>query len=400
MYYDFTIIGAGIVGLSVGLALTEKYKDANVLILEKEKDVAKHQTGRNSGVIHSGIYYNPGSLKAQLAKKGNSQMKEFCSEHDIPYDNSGKLIAATQNEELDELANLHKRAVENGLNVSKVDEFTIKEIEPHLKGGIAGLYVPSTGIVDYRKVAKAMADIIKKNNGKIWLNEEVRKIESLNSEVNISTENQKVKTKYLINCTGLMSDKVTNMSGVIADMKIVPFRGEYYELVPSKRHLVNNLIYPVPNPDFPFLGIHFTRMMNGKVLVGPNAVLSLKREGYKKNSINIKETLDTLSYPGFWKLAFPNAKEGIKEMYRSYNKRAFVKDLQRFIPAIEERDLIAAASGVRAQALDNEGNLLDDFLIINDKNIIHVCNAPSPAATASIEIGKEIVRDISKKFKI
>lgn len=399
MTYDFTIIGAGIVGLSVGLALTEQYNNAKIVVLEKEEAIATHQTGRNSGVIHSGIYYKPGSLKARLAKTGNQQIIEFCKLHGIPYDVCGKLIVATDESEIDNLNKLNQLGIQNGLEVEKVDQQTIHQMEPHLNG-IEGIYVPSTGIVDYQKVAQKFAEIIVERGGTLLLNEEVKEIENKNSEVEIATTNKKISTKYVINCSGLMSDRVTKLAGIQTDMQIVPFRGEYYELKLEKRHLVNNLIYPVPNPDFPFLGVHFTRMIDGRILVGPNAVLSLKREGYQKTSFNVKDAVDTLGYPGFWKLAFGNMGEGLKEMYRSFNKQAFLKDLQRFIPTIELDDLMPAQAGVRAQALDSSGALIDDFFIIQDQNTMHVCNAPSPAATASIEIGREIVQDVMKKTAI
>jgi len=393
MTYDFTIIGAGIIGLSVGLALTEQYEDAKILIIEKEADIAKHQTGRNSGVIHSGIYYKPGSLKARLAKIGNAQMVQFCHEHDIPYDVCGKLIVATEEAELENLQQLYERGLEHGLEVEEVTETTIQKIEPHLKG-ISGIRVPSTGIVDYKKVAETFMRLIQSRHGDILLGEEVKGITNNETDVEITTSTQTIVSKHLINCTGLMSDRVTKMAGIQTDMKIVPFRGEYYELKADKKHLVKNLIYPVPNPDFPFLGVHFTRMMDGRVLIGPNAVLSLKREGYNKTSFHMRDVLSTLSFPGFWKLASQNMGEGLKEMYRSFNKHAFIKGVQQFIPEIEAEDLLPATSGVRAQALDSDGNLMDDFFIIKEKNMFHVCNAPSPAATASIEIGREIVQDM------
>src|SRR5699024_10104431 len=303
MTYDFTIIEAGIVGLSVGLSLIEKYGNCNIIILEKETSIAKQQTGRNSGVIHSGIYYEPGSLKAKLAKKGNEQMINFCKEYNIPYKVTGKLIVATKEHELEDLKKLYIRGEKNGLKLEIINNQEIKKIEPHLKG-IQGIKVQNTGIVDYKNVAQAFADIYKSKGGEILLNEKVIKINNNSSEVTLETSNKKkITTKYLINCSGLMSDVITKQSGIHTDLQIVPFRGEYYELKKNKRHLVKNLIYPVPNPDFPFLGVHFTKMINGRVLIGPNAVLSLKREGYKKTSFNFKDSFTTLSYSGFWKLA-------------------------------------------------------------------------------------------------
>jgi len=400
MVYDFTIIGAGIVGLSVGFSLIKKYEGSRVLILEKEKSIAKHQTGRNSGVIHSGIYYEPGSLKAELAKKGNKQIVSFCKEHNIPYNISGKLIAATKENELENLNNLYERGLKNGLKLEKVDQRAMTTLEPNLNG-IQGIHVQSTGVVDYKLVAQAFAKVIKERGGEILLEEKVKKINNKSSEVIVETSsNKKITTKYLINCSGLMSDLITKKSGTHTDIKIVPFRGEYYELKPNKRYLVKNLIYPVPNPDFPFLGVHFTKMIDGRVLVGPNAVLSLKREGYKKISFSIRDSLDTFSYSGFWKLASKNMKEGLKEIYRSFHKNNFVANLQSYIPNIEKNDLIPATAGVRAQALKKNGFLVDDFHIIQDKNMLHICNAPSPAATASIEIGNKIINDMVEKSLI
>src|SRR5699024_10585583 len=341
MTYDFTVVGSGIVGLSVGLTLTKQFKGAKVLILEKESCFAKHQTGRNSGVIHSGIYYKPGSLKARLAKEGNKQIVEFSKKHNIPYEVCGKLIVAKEKKELSNLNKLYQLGLENGLSVEKVDEKTIKYMEPSLKG-IAGIYVQSTGIVDYKKVSETFVNLIKEQGGEILLGEEVKQIHKQKSEIKIKTSNKTIITKYLINCAGLMSDKVAKMSGVHTDMEIVPFRGEYYELKSEKSHLVKNLIYPVPDPDFPFLGVHFTRTIDDRVLVGPNAVLSLKREGYKKTSFNLKDTFNIFSFPGFWRLASKNMKEGLREMYRSFNKQSLLREVQSFIPEITARDLIPA----------------------------------------------------------
>lgn len=390
MKYDITIVGAGIVGLSVGMELANRFKGKKILLLEKEESIALHQTGQNSGVIHSGIYYKPGSLKAELAKKGNKQIKSFCEEHHVPYENCGKVIVATDESELPNLRNLHELGAKNGLDVEKVTKSDLAQAEPHLKG-VAGLRVPSTAIIDYGDISKAFAETIEINNGTILCNTELLNMEQENDSVKLYTSKGMFESRYVINCSGLYSDRVAEMSGIKTDMRIVPFRGEYYELKEEKRYLVKNLIYPVPNPDFPFLGVHFTRMIDGRVLVGPNAVLSMKREGYKKTSFSWRDMTNTLLFSGFWKLAIGNLSEGLKEMYRSYYKNAFVEDVQRFIPEIKKRDLIPAQAGVRAQALDSSGELLDDFMIIKANNTIHVCNAPSPAATASIDIGKSIV---------
>ncbi|UOQ95743.1 L-2-hydroxyglutarate oxidase [Halobacillus shinanisalinarum] len=388
--YDYSIIGGGIVGLSVGMELSRRYPNAKIVIVEKESELSLHQTGRNSGVIHSGIYYKPGSLKAKLARTGNQQIVEFCKEHGIEHDICGKVIVATNKDELTLLANLYDRGVQNQLDVEKVSMDELNEIEPHVRG-VAAIRVPSTGIVNYRQVAEVFADKIQQNGGEISLNTEVQDINTEKKSVELKTTRGVFKSRFLINCSGLFSDRITEMANIKTDMKIVPFRGEYFELKPEKHHLVKNLIYPVPNPDFPFLGVHFTRMMDGRVLIGPNAVLSFKREGYNKTDFQIKDFMEATTYPGFLKLAGRNLSEGLKEMYRSYSKKALIKDVQRFIPEIEAEDIVPGKSGVRAQALDSNGSLIDDFMIIKDKRAVHVCNAPSPAATASIEIGKEIV---------
>ncbi len=397
--FDFAIVGAGIVGLSVGMALSQQYKNASILILDKEAEISLHQTGRNSGVIHSGIYYKPGSLKAKLAKTGNKQMVEFCKTYGVKHEVCGKVIVATEEKELSLLENLYKRGVENGLRVERITADEVKEIEPHVNG-IAGIRVPSTGIVDYREVAASFARIIEKGNGIIALNTEVQSIDEEDEAVTLHTNKGDFQTRFLINCAGLLSDRVAEMSHVKTDLRIVPFRGEYYELKKDRRHLVKNMIYPVPNPDFPFLGVHFTRMNDGRVLIGPNAVLSFKREGYQKTSFLWKDFMETIAYPGFQKLAMENASEGLREMYRSFSKKQFIKDVQKFIPEIKREDLVPAKAGVRAQALDSDGALLDDFVIIQNKQMIHVCNAPSPAATASIEIGREIVKYLTKSISI
>lgn len=390
MNYDYAIIGGGIVGLSVGMEICQRFPNKKVLILEKEGALSEHQTGHNSGVIHSGIYYKPGSLKAELSRKGSQQMEEFCRKHGIPYEINGKVIVAVEEKELPLLENLYQRGIENGLNVKKITTAKLKEIEPYVQG-IGAIQVPTTGVVNYRTVAEKFGEIINMHGGDIRLNTKVEAINSNTDSVQITTNNGIYYASHLINCAGLMSDRVAAMAGTKSKMKIIPFRGEYYELKPEKRHLVNNLIYPVPNPDFPFLGVHFTKMIDGRVLIGPNAVLSFKREGYGKLSFNLKDFIGTVTYPGLWKMAAGNLSEGIKEMYRSVNKKALVREVQKFFPSIEEKDIIPAKSGVRAQAMNIKGEMIDDFVIIPDRRIIHVCNAPSPAATASIEIGKRIV---------
>lgn len=391
--YDFAIIGGGIVGLSTGMALYERYPNAKVVVIEKENAVADHQTGHNSGVIHSGIYYQPGSFKARFAKAGSKSMTEFCQEHDIEHDICGKVIVATKPEEMPLLDNLYERGLQNELKIQKIDVGELNEIEPHVNG-LGGIRVPMAGIVNYRQVSEKFAEIIRSNGGEIKLGTKVEKIDEKKDDVTIETNKGSFKARMIINCAGLHSDRVAQIAGYKTDMKIVPFRGEYYKLKPEKRHLVKHLIYPVPNPKFPFLGVHFTRMIGGEVDAGPNAVLSFKREGYKKTDFNIKDFAEVMGYAGFWKLASGFMKEGIEEYIRSFSKAKFVESLQQLIPEIQADDLIAAPAGVRAQALSDDGKMVDDFHIIVGTSSIHVCNAPSPAATASIEIGKEVVSRI------
>lgn len=397
--YDYLIIGGGIVGLSVGMTLLEKHPGAKLAILEKEEDIAQHQTGHNSGVIHSGIYYNPGSYKARFAKAGNESMRRFCEEHEIPHDICGKVIVATNEGEISELEKLFKRAYQNGLKATWLSREELMEKEPFVNG-LEAIYLPSTGIVDYKTVSSVMAWKIRSLGGTILTNSEVTAVDEREDAVIVDTKDKTYATKFLVNCAGLYSDRIARMAGYHVDVKIFPFRGEYYELRPEKRHLVNNLIYPVPNPKYPFLGVHATRMIDGKVEVGPNAVPGFKREAYWKTSFNWKDFSEIISYPGFWKLGITYAKEGLDEMSRSFSKKRFTENLRQLIPSIEEDDLMPAPAGVRAQALGSNGELFDDFFIINGRNSVHVCNAPSPAATASLEIGKEIAGRIGIRLGV
>lgn len=393
--YDYTIIGGGIVGLSVGKELAEKYPNKKILVLEKEDELAAHQTGHNSGVIHSGIYYTPGSFKARFARAGNKSMQEFCEKHGIPYDMCGKVIVATNEKEGPLLDDLYERGLQNKLNIERLNQEQLLEVEPNVNG-VEAIHVKDAGIVDYSEVSKAFASIIIEQGSDIHCGEAVEAIHEGTSEVTVETSKATYKTDFVINCAGLQSDRIANMAGYHIDMKIVPFRGEYFTLKEESTHLVKNLIYPVPNPEFPFLGVHFTRGINGEIEAGPNAVLGFKREGYKKTDINLKDLAETLTYKGFIKLAGKYMKVGAGEMMRSVSKQKFTESLQQLIPAIEKDDLVAAPAGVRAQALNNDGSLVDDFMIIKGKKSLHVCNAPSPAATASIEIGKEVVSRLGK----
>jgi (S)-2-hydroxyglutarate dehydrogenase len=394
--YDFTIIGGGIVGLSTGMALGKRYPSAKILVLEKESRWAFHQTGNNSGVIHSGVYYKPGSFKAKFCRDGSRSMVQFCQEHGIQSEVCGKVIVACDSQEIPRLENLYNRGLENGIEVKRITAEEVKEIEPHVSC-VAGIKVYSTGIANYKQVCLKYAEIIQEQGGELRLNTRVEKIVKSGKNQVLETNNGTFETRFVINCAGLHSDRIAKKSNVDPQAKIVPFRGEYYELIPEKRHLVKTLIYPVPNPDFPFLGVHFTRMIDGSVHAGPNAVLSFKREGYKKTDFDLGDFAEVMTFPGFWKLAAKHADEGIQEIIRSFSKAAFTKSLQKLIPEVRSEDLVPCHAGVRAQALMNDGKLVDDFLIIQGQNSVHVCNAPSPAATSSIEIGKAIVEQIPEQ---
>jgi L-2-hydroxyglutarate oxidase len=392
--HDYAIVGGGIVGLSVGMHLTERFPDARILLVEKEDHWAAHQTGHNSGVIHSGIYYKPGSYKAKFATEGLRLMYEFCKEHGIRHDNCGKIIVATEQWELPLLDNLLQRGLANGIPVTKVGPEQIKEIEPHC-AGIAAIKVPTTGIADFKAVARTYAKIIESRGGELRLGCRVIKLDETDSGgPTLVTTQGDFRARFLINCAGLHSDRVARMDEVNPGAKIVPFRGEYYELTPERRSLVKHLIYPVPNPSFPFLGVHFTRMTDGNIHCGPNAVLAMSREGYSWKNFNARDLAETLTYGGFLKLAYRNFGEGMKEIWRSFSKKAFTRTLQRLVPEIQENDLVPSHAGVRAQALMSDGKMVDDFLIIKGRDSMHVCNAPSPAATASIMIGRAVVEQI------
>lgn len=393
--YDYAVIGGGIIGLSTAMQLAKQYPHGRIFMLEKEASPGQHQTGRNSGVIHSGIYYKPGSYKARFARAGSSSMVDFCREHDIPHEVCGKVIVATQEKERQGLDDLFERGQQNGLPVRKISPEELNEIEPHVRC-VAAIHVPTTGITNYRAVSQKYLDLFLEHGGEVTFENEVRRITDRGRTHLIQTIAGEYETRFIVNCAGLYSDRITRLAGKEPRVKIVPFRGEYYELAPSKRYLVKTLIYPVPNPDFPFLGVHFTRMIDGSVHCGPNAVLAFKREGYKKTDFNLRDFCETISYPGFWRLARKNFSEGMAEIYRSLSKSAFVHSLQQLIPEVQSADLVPCAAGVRAQALLNDGKLVDDFLLVRERNALHVCNAPSPAATASLEIGKAIVAQISQ----
>ena len=389
MQYSVVIVGGGIVGLATALQLIKKKPDLKILVLEKETELAKHQTGNNSGVIHSGIYYKPGSLKATNCMRGYHQLITFCQEQTIPFELCGKIIVATNESEKLLLQNLFVRGEQNGLkNLKKLSAGELKEYEPHVNG-IEGIFVPQTGIVDYKLVAEKYGEVLRKQGVEIHLGEKVVNI-STEKSTTVITDKSSYTTELVINCAGLYSDKVARLTVQNLNVKIIPFRGEYYKLRKEKEYLVKSLIYPVPDPNFPFLGVHFTRMAKGGVEAGPNAVLAFQREGYKKTDVNLKELAETLAWPGFQKVAAKYWRTGFGEMYRSFSKAAFTKALQKLIPEIQQEDLVEGGAGVRAQACDREGGLVDDFLILEGKNVINVCNAPSPAATSSLAIGETV----------
>ena len=390
MNADIAIVGGGIVGLATAYHLTQKYSDKKIVVLEKEGVLAFHQTGNNSGVIHSGLYYKPGSLKAKNCIDGYNMLLAFCDENDIHYELCGKVVVATDESELPALRTLFDRGRENGLEgLEMLDKARLKEIEPHL-AGVQGIRVPQTGIINYKNICAKLAEKIEAAGGEIHLNTLVKSIEEKEDGVQIVTNKSFVECQLMVNCAGLYSDEVAKMHLGDIDTKIIPFRGEYYELTTEAEHLVKHLIYPVPDPNFPFLGVHFTRMADGGIDAGPNAVFAFKKEGYKRTDFDFREFFGSLLWPGFQKVMFKYWKTGLGEIYRSFSKKAFTKALQKLIPEVREEHLVAAPAGVRAQACDRTGGLLDDFKLVTEKRAIHVINAPSPAATSSLSIGKAI----------
>ena len=397
--YDVVIIGGGIVGLATAFRLMEMTK-IKIAVIEAENRLAAHQTGNNSGVIHSGLYYKPGSLKAQNCVEGREAMYQFCAEHQIPHERCGKLVVATKEEEIPRLKDLQQRGLANGLKgLQWLEQDELKKYEPYVQG-IAGLLVPETGIVDYTAVTQKLAELVQTAGHDVLLQHRFKALKRQGKDLLIKTSQNDIQARFLINCGGLYSDRIARKCGLKPEVKIVPFRGEYYKIKPEKRYLVKNLIYPVPEPAFPFLGVHFTRMIDGGVEAGPNAVLAFKREGYTKTSFSLRDTIETFTYPGFLRLAGKYLKIGLAEYYRSFSKKAFVQALQALIPAIEEKDLEPGGAGVRAQALEKSGSLVDDFRILEAPQMIHVLNAPSPASTASLSIGKTIATMASKNFSL
>jgi L-2-hydroxyglutarate oxidase len=396
--YDCAIAGGGIVGLATAYTLGRRF-GVKVVVLEAEDSVAAHQTGHNSGVIHSGLYYKPGSLKATNCTRGRLMLLDFCREHGIAHELCGKVVVATRPDELIALQNLEERGKANGLEgVRRIAPEELKEIEPHV-AGLAGLWVPQTGIIDFKDVARKLADLIRGDGGEVRTGNRIATI-SINPDAItlISDTGAECRARGLINCAGLQSDRIARMAGLDPRLQIVPFRGEYYELIPARQNLVRNLIYPVPDPRFPFLGVHFTRMVHGGVEAGPNAVLAFRREGYTRTSFSARDLASMAGYGGFWKMAGKYWKTGLGEFHRSFSKKAFVLALQRLLPALEEKDLIPGGAGVRAQAVLPDGSLADDFRIERADRMIHVLNAPSPAATSALSIGDTVAEWAREQF--
>ncbi len=397
--FDLVIIGGGIVGLATAMTLARSYPDLHLAVIEKEREIARHQTDHNSGVIHSGIYYRPGSLKANLCVLGAQRLVQFCRTNAIPFELCGKLVVATEPSEIPRLGELYRRGTANGVpGLRLMGPTEAMDIEPHTRC-LRALHVPTTGIVNFREVAQAYTGQFSSLGGKVLVDHRVQSIQDQPDGIRLVTSQGTILSRFLINCAGLYSDRVATMSGTSIPCRIVPFRGEYYQVRPERKHLVRGLIYPVPDPRFPFLGVHFTRMTNGKVEAGPNAVLAWAREGYRKSDIAWGELAEILQYKGFWHLVSRYWKPGCKEMIRSFSKARFAQALQKLVPEISREDLLPGGSGVRAQALTNDGSLLDDFVILQKGRMMHVLNAPSPAATSSLAIAGYLKETLSGLLK-
>jgi L-2-hydroxyglutarate oxidase LhgO len=397
-HFNLIVVGGGVVGLATALEVARRYPRLRLLVLEKEDRVARHQSGHNSGVIHSGVYYKPGSLKARLCVAGAAAMVEFCREHGVPHKVCGKVIVATDESEFPRLDELARRGEANGLaGLRLVGANELRELEPHASG-LRALLVPSTGITDYAQVCEKYAELISAQGGTILTSSPVTGIKRTAKEIVVETPAKVFSADYLINCAGLFADRVSRMAGDDPGITIVPFRGEYYDLIPERASLVRALIYPVPDPRFPFLGVHFTRRINDTVDAGPNAVLALQREGYRHFDISVRDLAGAFSFPGFWRMASKHWRSGLDEFRRSLSKKKFTHALQRLVPSVQEQDLVPGKSGVRAQALQRDGTLVDDFSFVRSDRMLHVLNVPSPAATASLMIGKDIVQMAAEEF--
>lgn len=388
--HDYLIIGGGIVGLSTAWQLQQRKPDSSILLLEKESDLGKHQTGRNSGVIHAGIYYTPGSLKAKFCKAGVEATMEFCRRHEIPVEQCGKLIVASNDDEHEHMLQLYERANENGLDVELLDEKELRRREPNIMG-TGAIFLRTTGITNFPAITREFAKQFEKLGGEVRLNSVVTNLRESAEAVTVTlADGQEIAARYLIACGGLMADRLAKMQGIDIDFQVIPFRGEYYQLPPGKNNIVNHLIYPVPNPDLPFLGIHLTRMIDGSVTVGPNALQGWKREGYGRININLRDVFEMIRFPGFWRVLRKNFKTGLRETWSSVWKRGYLKQIHKYCPSITLNDLHPYRTGIRAMAVKRDGTLVDDFLILESSRSLHVCNAPSPGATSAIPIGEHI----------
>jgi L-2-hydroxyglutarate oxidase len=396
-HFDIAVIGAGIVGLSTAWQLLQRYPKYRILLIEKESEVGLHQTGHNSGVIHAGVYYAPGSLKADFCQRGAKATKAFCLQHDIEFDECGKLLVATNALEHERMEALYLRCQENNLEVHKLDQAQLKEREPNIKG-VSALLVPSTGIVNYRKICQKLAELFTKAGGELRLGCQVMNLEETHERVAITLNNDVIHTSYLVSCGGLMADRLTKMLNIPTDFQIIPFRGEYYKLPAKHNQIVNHLIYPIPDPDLPFLGVHLTRMIDGSVTVGPNAVQGWKREGYGRININVRDILDMVRFPGFWKLLMKHWRTGLVETKNSWYKPGYLAQVQKYCDLVELDDLQPYPAGIRAQAVMNDGSLVHDFLFAQSTRTLHVCNAPSPAATSAFPIGAYIIDKLDEQI--
>jgi L-2-hydroxyglutarate oxidase len=395
--YDFIIVGGGIVGVSTALSLIKKHPSKKILLLEKEESFATHQTGHNSGVIHAGVYYEPGSLKAEFCREGLKETIKFCTAHKIPFDQCGKLLVATNDLELERMKKLFERCKANQIDVEILDQKKLNATEPNIVG-IGAILVKSTGIVDYKLITKKMSEQFESLGGEFLLNTEVINLKEDKERIQVITSSETISSEYLICCAGLMADRVAKLLDIKIDFQIIPFRGEYYKLKDKHNSLVKHLIYPIPDPNLPFLGVHLTKMIDGSITVGPNAVLGFKREGYKRLNFSIRDSIQFLSFKGFHKVIKKNLKSGLYEMKNSIFKRGYLKEVQKYSPQINLKDLQPYPAGIRAQAVLEDGTLVHDFLFAESKRSIHVCNAPSPAATSAIPIGKYITEKAAKAY--
>lgn len=397
MQVDFLVIGGGIVGISTAFELTHRYPGKSIAIVDKEPDLARHQTGHNSGVIHAGVYYQPGSLKATLCKEGLAATIRFCQEHNLAYDQCGKMLVATTPLELERLSALVDRCAQNGIEAERIDGAELHRREPHIFG-LGAIFVPSTGITNYAAIARTMADLVQARGGRIQLSTQVLAIREQRDRVTVATDQGDIDAARVIVCAGLMADRLARMSGIETDFRIIPFRGEYYRLPASHNAIVKHLIYPIPDPALPFLGVHLTRMIDGSVTVGPNAVLGWAREGYSHQDVNLRDLAEMFAFKGFWKVVARNYASGAEELWNSLSRKRYLKLCQKYCPELTVEDLLPNPNGVRAQAVFADGTLAHDFIIENTARTVHVCNAPSPAATSAIPIGRFIADRAAQAF--